>query len=315
MPNVNYSMPGQNNTYGADTFNLGASGMYGQTAGGVQWDPQWQNTPPNLPGNLPNLSYLQSNQLGGVAQGQGGANGQSGTGYTIPSLVQSQLASNAQARQQNQQNWQGAANAVNQYTTPFTPAVLAAQQTQNSQNVMGQAANANRQQAGMMAADGQTDASSMAAANQANARNAMGALTASNQQLGINAAQANNQAGFQAANSVISHLPQYKPDDYSGLMSLTNTMQQQQQLNGMQANAQARPTNPMANGNWMGPGTASGSQFGGTQGGSSGIPGLQMVGNGGGGAYGSAPYSGPANPFGDASPLTPDQSGNQAWGA
>lgn len=107
-----------------------------------------------------------------------------------------------------------------------------------------------------LSADGQMDTSSMAAAREAQNRQNMGAQMAQNTNIDIAAAKqrpidlanaaavAQRQAGqdigvpLGIGNSIMSNLPQIRPDDYSGLLALTNQMQNQQFQNQMMANSQ-----------------------------------------------------------------------------
>lgn len=308
------TLPGQNSTYGADTQNVGYRGPGGMTAGGVQWDPYWQAQSGGQNQSLLNQQNIRNGfqanpygafpgggQMGGGMGGGAGSLGGAGAPGSVQGFMNAQMASNADARAQNQKNWENASGFLKGFQTPFTPGVIAAQQTQNQQQLAGQQANANRQQAGIMAADGQTDAGSLAAAAQASQRNAMGANVNATQNLGIQSTLANNKAGYDVGNSIISHLPQYRPDDYSGMAALSNTIAQQginsqlaaQQAGGGGGNAFGsagggglrglgggfgggfNAKTPMGSGNWLG-GGYNASQNGNQQG-MAPINGLQMV--------------------------------------
>lgn len=228
------------------------------------------------------------------------------------------------------------------------PDVLSQQVQQNimnrAQNQIGASAQAGlNTQYGMMAADGQTDSSSMAAAKAASDRNAFAALGNSATGLGIQAATANraseqaaSQLGQQQANnninpamtvgnSIMSHLPQVKPDDYSGLMALSNQMSNQQAQNqmmqqqfaqqnqlaqlglSMQQNAANRPQNPSAS-RLLGPNDGNQSQapnklagFGQPQmSGSTNVYNNINTGGGGSGGGNSGGSLGGSDPFGNS---------------
>ncbi len=161
------------------------------------------------------------------------------------------------------------------------PDVLSAavqQQIMNkAQGQIGAAAQAGlNTQYGMMQGDGQGDASSMAAAKAASDRNQFAAIGNTAADLSSKAALANRQSeleaanagtargnanfapGYNVGNSIISHLPQIKANDYTGLAMLANQMQNQQtqneilKQNGLNAQATqnaalTRPQNPSAN--------------------------------------------------------------------
>lgn len=232
MPNVFQNPSMQNASYGADTRNIGYK-LPGQTG-------PWDNSPQNsIPG------YGASGTFGSPTGGGGNAMGKPG-GFDIQHIIQQQLGSNALARQQNQQNWTGASNYLKQYATPFSPDVIARMQGQNAMLAQGGANNAFREQQGLLSAGGQGDASSMAAASSEANRMRLGAQVGANNDLAIKAAQANNQAGFNVGNSIIGNLPQYRPDDYSGLGMLGLMGQNQQFQQSLLQNQMDRPMSPMA---------------------------------------------------------------------
>lgn len=263
MANEWYSPPSQYNSSGtANTTQLG----YSQGGGGVAWDPSYQpgganskttlNTGAAAPGGIPlwaqGATSFNGQSLGvpggsppaggsstfqaSGTSGTGGVAQNPGTGYTLQQLVQMQMQQNNQARSQNQGEFNDASGFLKQYTTPLNAQVI--QQMKNTNNMQAQAgeSNAFREQQGLMGAGGQTDASSLAAASAQANRNALGAQIGANTNLGIQAAQINNTAGYNVGNSIMSHLPQYKPDDYSGLMGLTSSIQNQNTLNTLSQN-------------------------------------------------------------------------------
>lgn len=232
MPNVNqYQNTPTNASYGADTTNLGFSGLSGQSKWG---DSSAQNSTP--------YNQVAPGQLGQPPGAQIAPFG--GTGFSLQQLVQNQLGQNQSARAQNQGNWNSASANLQKYTTPFTPDVLAAMKNENAMKAQAGQNNAFTQQAGIMAAAGQGDASSMAAAAAQAQRTGLGAQIGANTNLGIQAALANNQAGFNVGNSIMSHLPQVRPDDLSGLMALQNNVNNQNNQNSILQNQFNRPMSP-----------------------------------------------------------------------
>lgn len=150
-------------------------------------------------------------------------------------LVQKQLSGWDQARQQNQGGYNSTAGYLKGFAQPISPALLAQMKSSNAALAKGGADNAFRSEQSLLNQGGQGDASSMAAARDEANRMGLGAAVNANSQLGQNAALANNAAGMQVGQSLLSSLPQYRADDYSGLLALQqnqNWMQQQQQ-NGM----------------------------------------------------------------------------------
>lgn len=233
MANINQFQNTPSNTGTADTNNLGFSGV-------SKWgDSSIQNS--QLPNQVPpNMLGQPASGIGGAQSGVGVPPPPSigGTGYSIPGLIQTQLAGNTAARTQNQNNWDSAKANLMQYTTPFTPDVIANMKNSNAMLAQGGENNAFTQQAGILAASGQNDASSLAAAAATANRNALGAQVGNNTNIGIQAQLANNQAGQNVGNSILSHLPQVKPDDLSGIIGLTGQMQTNQALLANQQNQQ-----------------------------------------------------------------------------
>ncbi len=230
MSNVFQTPPSalNNPTYGADTKNLGFQlpGGTNPWSGSQVTDPKY-----NFGGASNQNSFAPQN--GGLSQ-FGGING----------LIQKQLGSNAQARQQNQQNWTGASGYLKQFATPFDPNTISLMKTQNQMAAQGAENNAFREQQGIMAASGQGDASSLAAAAAEANRHAMGAQVGANSNLDIQARLGNNKAGYDVGNSILSNLPQYKPDDYSGLGMLGLMGSNQAFQQNLLQNQMDRPISP-----------------------------------------------------------------------
>lgn len=227
MPNVTQYQNTPTNApsgQGADTTNLGFNGLSGQN--------QW--------GDAGVLNRFNA----GNAAAAPGAGTLPGTGFNLQQLVQRQLAGNDASRAANQGNWNSASSNLMKYTTPFTPDVIANMQNSNAMKAQAGTNNAFSQQAGILAAGGQGDASSLAAASAQTNRTGLGAQIGANTQLGIQAALGNNQAGFNVGNSIISHLPQNRPDDLSGLMALQNNVNNQNNQNSILQNQFNRPLSP-----------------------------------------------------------------------
>lgn len=230
MPNVFASSPPTNAGY-ADTKNIGWNALAGST------------NPWNGP-QLTNPNYGSSGTLGAPTGGSNAmAGGPNNTSF-INGIISKQLGSNAQARQQNQANWSGASDYLKQYAQPFDPNTVSLMKTQNQMAAQGAENNAFREQQGIMAASGQGDASSLAAASSEAQRNAMGAQVGANSNLDIQARLGNNDAGFKVGNSILSNLPQVRPDDLSGLGMLGLFGQQQQFNQNLLQNQADRPISP-----------------------------------------------------------------------
>ncbi len=180
----------------------------------------------------------------GVTGNFGSPAGGNQNGFNINSIIQKQLGSNAQARQQNQANWTGASSYLKNFATPYDQATIDKMKASNAMTAQGGANNAFREQQGIMAASGQGDASSLAAAAAEADRNALGARVGADNQLDMQTHLANNQAGFNVGNSILSNLPQYKPDDYSGLGMLGLMGQNQSFQQGLLQNQMDRPISP-----------------------------------------------------------------------
>lgn len=180
---------------------------------------------------------------------QAPAGGVSGTGYSIPGLIQQQMSDWKTADAANIGRFNDASGYLKQFATPFSPDVIANMKNSNAMLAQGGQNNAFLQQQGLLATEGNGDASSMAAAAAQAQRNGLGAQVGANTNLNIQAALGNNQAGYNVGNSILSHLPQQRANDLSGLMSLTNQMQNQDFQRQMLANQANRPIAPgMSNG-------------------------------------------------------------------
>lgn len=239
MPNItqNPNMP-SNPTYGADTRNLGFQFNGGNGMASKWGDQSNQNSNPNY-----NFSGQPQQPFNPFSANGGQQNGL-GNGLDFQSLIQKQLGSNAMARQQNQGMWDSSSNYLKQFAQPFTPDVVNAMKNESAMGLQGAANNAFRNESGILAAGGQNDASSLAAAQSEASRHLMGAQAGANQDLSIKAALGNSEAGRSVGSSILSNMPQYKPDDYSGLLALTNQMQNQGTFNNILANQYDRPQNP-----------------------------------------------------------------------
>lgn len=223
-----------------NTSRLGFNNIPG--GGGVTWDNQYQTGNWQTPNSLPIANWGK----GGGAPGAGGAGGASGggTGDSLSGWVSKQMGENAAAKAKNQANWEGASSYLKGFANPLSPDVVARMKSENANKAQGGYNNAYREQEGIMSANGQADSSSLAAAAAQAQRHALGAQIGANTDLGIKAAMYNNEAGRSVGNSIISNLPQYVPDDYSGLMALTLQQQNQDTQNQILNNQYNAPRSP-----------------------------------------------------------------------
>lgn len=228
---MNYAMmmPKQNPTQPANTTQLGYAGV-------SPWgDSSAQNSQPNLGPNPLAIG------------GPGGSSNSSLSigGNTLNDWIQKQLAQNNQARQQNQASFSDASNYLKQYANPLSPEIIAQMKSENATKAQAGANNSLAEQKSMMAGSGQGDAGSMAAAASMANRQSLGAQIGANTNLGIQSATLNNNAGMDVGKSILSNIPQYKPDDYSGLMALSLQQQNMQNQNAILNNQLGAPKTPM----------------------------------------------------------------------
>lgn len=202
----------------------------------------------------------------------GAAGGGVGGGLgNIGGLINQQMQQNNQARQQQQALWDELKKYMmgipGQYTSDprlkatqaltsrflanpeaLNDNVMAKIMNQTSNNITAQGDNAYRQQAGMLASQGESDASSLAAARARIAREGMAAQTGANTQLEIQRANQRNQdymnalnqgraqsqadigVPMQVGNSLLANQPQFRADDLSGLGALAMAQQNQQAM-------------------------------------------------------------------------------------
>lgn len=233
----------------------------GSSSNGMPQMPGAGTSNPNDPYSIQNLIKMQMDQNNqSRAQNQSNWTGASDYMKSIPA------AYNAQASTQSAQSLTGqlAANPLS-----LSPDVVQNMKNEASNQISAQTDNTARQVQGTLAAGGQADASTLAAMNMQLARQGMGAQQTQNTNIDIDAAKQRttdlqNAAGLsqrqsaqdinipmQTGNSILSHLPQVRPDDYSGLLSLTNQMQNQQfqnqmlQYNAQMGRANAANANPL----------------------------------------------------------------------
>lgn len=248
----------------ADTTNLG---YRGPTNSGFMWNstPQMQQAP--LPGTQ------NAGGLGGAYSLQDLVNMQMGANISTRQQNQNnwdqsknflQGLPGQYAGQQSTQNADRLSNTLAQNPLSLSPQVVQQMKNETANQIQAQSDNSLQQQMGALAAGGQSDASTIAAAKQAQSRAAMGAQATQNTNIDIEAAKQRTQDLTNAANvsrgqsaqdiapalnvgnSIISHLPQVRPDDYSGLLALSNQMQQQQFQDSLLSRGQNNLKTPIA---------------------------------------------------------------------
>lgn len=247
-PNVNTGQPVSPRYGGAGGGVYAGGSMSGGYGGGGAGDPY----------SIQNLINMQMQQNNSARQ-QNQANWESSRNYLqgIPGQYNAL------------QSTQGAQSLTNQLSAnplSLSPQIVQLMKNQAANQISAQGDNQFNQVKRAMSADGQTDNSSMAAALEAQGRQNMGAQATQNTAIDIAAAKqrpidlanaasvAQKQSGqdigvpLGVGNSIIQNLPQVKPDDYSGLLALTNQMQNQQFQNQMLANQSAAASlkTPMA---------------------------------------------------------------------
>ncbi len=247
--NLGYSFPGG----GGNNMNTGwlwnstpNPAQSGQGGGGSFGGQSGAGGGGNDPYSLQNLINMQMQQ-NNTARQQNQNNWDSSKNYMlgIPGMYNGQAST------------QGAQSLTNQLAAnplSLSPAVVQQMKNSTANQISAQGDNQFRNVRRAMSADGQTDTSSNAAALEAQNRANLGAQTSANTAIDIEAAKqrpidlanaagvAQRQSGqdigvpMGVGNSIMSNLPQVRPDDYSGLLALTNQMQNQQFQNQMLAN-------------------------------------------------------------------------------
>ncbi len=218
-----------NTSYQPNTTNLG----FQMPGGQGPWDSSPQNSDPKF-------------NFGGGANALGG--NAPGGGYTPNPLIKNymtqQTAENQRSRAANVGRWNDASSFLKNYTTPYDPATIAKMKASNAMTAQGGQNNMFREQQGIMDASGQGDASSLAAASAEAGRNALGARVGADNALDMKTHEANNTAGMQVGSTILSNLPQDRPDQFGQFAALGLADQNNQFNQGMMGNAMTRPIAP-----------------------------------------------------------------------
>lgn len=250
----------------ADLTNLGYT-FPGTGNSGALWNstPPPQAPAPSTPGvgGAPDpflLSIMNKQQTGNdAARAQNKANWNSSKDYELglPGQYQGQASTGAA---------QGLVSQLAANPLSLSPEIVQAMKNRSNNQIQAGFDNSQKQQQGMLAAGGQTDASTLAALKSQSDRLNIGRQATNSTDIDIAAAKQRttdlaNAAGVAGAQSqrdimpgltaggeVLGHLPQVKPDDYTGLLALSgqnqfqNALLSQNAMNMNQGNTLRTPT-------------------------------------------------------------------------